>query len=207
MKKSLFILIVLFCGAWTRPAYSLTILSGPDTDGCYDIRVEGKDIVSDVSIFSDLYISRDSGKSWYTVFTDDRKVVKWLETGGERVIKQVNIPAGHYNAVKFRGHRTAKVNLEDRPGRPKREEELDFGEEFEFTEEDLDLTLDKDGNTILKFDNPLVYLDLHVRWDTTTNAYADPQIIGQVFKKDSTGTSFVVEKVVIEQESAGLEEE
>lgn len=201
MKKLIFLASFLFFGILTSPAYSLTVLSGPDTDGCYVIRVEGEDILSDISIFSDLFISRNGGESWEVIFQDENMAVKWLQAEGKRVIGQIKIPTGRYDSVRFRSHRIIWVELEYREGRPKREVELDLGEEFHFTTEDIDMDMEKGGNCALRFDNPLVYLDLRVRWDTNINAYADPQIIDQVFKKDLTGATFAVEQIVLEEEA------
>jgi len=199
MKKEALIFCLLFLIVLSCPAYSLTVLSGPDTDGCYKIRVEGIDITYDVSIFSDLYISRNKGESWQLIFRDDKKIVDWLKSGGVRGLFSIDIPAGHYNAVRTRSHRIIKANLENRIGRPKREVEFDLGEEIDFTTEYIDMTLEKGSLLGLRLDNPLVYLDLYVKWDTKTNAYSDPQIIDQVFKKDINGTSFKIEQVTLEE--------
>jgi hypothetical protein len=192
MNIRVYLLLLSFI-VFISPAYALKILSGLDTDGCYEIRVEGEDIISDRSIVSDLYISRDNGKSWKVVFSDDRKSINWLNAQGTRVLEKVTLPTGHYNAIKTRSHRIIKVDLEDRVGRPAREVLIDLGEELDFVIEDIDLTLNKGSVVDLRIDNPLLYLDLRVKWDTTLNAYADPQIIERVFKKDATGSAFVIE--------------
>lgn len=192
LPKTIFLLLLSFI-VCISPAYALTVLSGPDTDGCYEIRVEGEDIIFDVSIFSDLYVSRDNGKSWKVVLRDDRKTINWLNAKGTRVLSKTTFPAGHYNAIRTRSHRIIKVDLEDRVGRPAREVLIDLGEELDFVIEKIDLTLSEGSIIDFRIDNPLVYLDLHVRWDTTINAYADPQIIERVFKKDVTGSAFVIE--------------
>ena len=207
MKKLIFLASFLLFGVFVLPAYSLTVLSGPDTDGCYVIRVEGEDILSDISIFSDLAVSRNGGESWEIIFQEANKAVKWLEAKGQRVMGLIKIPTGHYDSVRFNSHRKVWVELEYREGRPRRQVELDFEDEFEFTTEDIDMDMVKDGNMALRFDNPLVYLDLRVRWDTNINAYADPQIVDQVFEKDLTGASFSIEQIALEEEGEEEEEE
>ncbi|MFC1646102.1 hypothetical protein ACFL2Y_02880 [Candidatus Omnitrophota bacterium] len=182
------------------PVYALTLLSGPDIDGCYDIRVEGEDITYDVSVFSDLYISRESGKSWELIFSDSNKVIYWLNAQGNRILCDVDVPVGHYTLVRSMSHRIIKVNLENRVGRPEREVVIDLGEELEFTIDSIDVIIERDSAINLRLDNPLIYLDLHVEWDTTINAYTNPQIIEQVFKRDITGSAFTIEQPAKEEE-------
>ncbi|MFC1709107.1 hypothetical protein ACFL2J_03485 [Candidatus Omnitrophota bacterium] len=200
MHKRLLLTVLLFSIIFfASPClYALTILSGLDTDGCYVIRVEGRDIISDVSIISDLSVSRDNGKNWEVVLRDANKRVNWFKAGGTSIITKVTLPAGHYNAVRIKSHRTIKANLENREGRPRREFEFDLGGEMEFVISAIDMLLEKDGNISLRLDNPLAYLDLRVKWDTKANAYAEPQVIDQVFKKDTTGSVFTIEQIFAE---------
>ena len=177
----------------SSPGYALVVVSGPDTDGCYVIRAEGSDIISDESIVSDLAVSRDGGQSWLTILRDDNKAINWLEAKGTQLVSVINVPAGHYNAVRIKSGRNIKVSLEDRPGRPAREAQFDLGGDLEFALEYIDMTVEKDGKVSLRFDNPLIYLELYVRWDININAYADPQIVNSVFKKDIYGSAFIID--------------
>jgi hypothetical protein len=195
MKKLFFVLFISIFLSLIQYSYALTVLSGPDTDGCYDIRVDGKDITYDVSIVSELYISRDGGYSWEVVFKDSQKAIDWLRAKGEKVVHSAKIPSGHYNAVKSKANRVAKVNLENRKGRPKREVEINVGEEqVEFDVENIDMILERGKDITLRFfDNPLIYLDLHVKWDTAINAYSEPVVINKVLKKEITKSIFRIE--------------
>lgn len=154
------------------------------------VRVSGADILSDISVFSDLYVSRDNGRTWETVFENSSKTINWVGANGGSTLGSVTVPVGHYTLARDRTtSEVLTVNVDDGVN-PSRQVEVDLeeGQTPEFVTEAVDFTVEENGSTALRFDDPIVRVDLLISWDGAT--YEVLNSTNDVSRAESTGSRF-----------------
>lgn len=190
----LYSFLLIFFIIFITDAYCLDVLYGPDAWGYYVVQVEENDITSDISTYNDCYISRNAGMSWMAVFENSATPINWKDGKAIKITCNDSIPVGRYTKTKTRQHRKLKVNVTDGvPGHPSREVEVDLGIEIEFTEDSIDMQLERNKSVNLKIDNPLLQIDIRLRWIPTFYRYEIADVSNAVYKRDKTGSSFAAE--------------
>lgn len=201
MKRVIFLLTIVFL--WVGPVYALTMLAGvgeahPDGDaGAANarwVRASGSsEITSDIGYFTDFYVSRDNGATWYTLFENTTKTINWVGASGSSVIGSVKIPAGTYNLSKNKqSQEVLTVSLNDGTNAT-RPVTVTLRGDTDFIQDAINLTVERDGAGSLRLDDPIIQVDVLIRWNAGSDTYDVLNYTNDISKADQTGARVIVD--------------